>query len=258
MKMFGFLSNLFPKTSSLTTKKTPSKITANLEILENRDCPTVSITPSLKLFEGQSKTFTISVDSKGTFPAYVDISTYNESAVAGSDYNTLSTRVYFARGQQAKQYTIIARQDSIVENDENFYIKIDRVSSGQTIDPLIKKCFVTISDLTNSQLVNVNKTGTIPADIQLSFKSTQTNGSIESVDRNLHFPSVGITNQQIAIRGWSQISSTVNVFVTIKNSGIQETYVFRVAKTTTFNVSINFDTSWNKFIPKVNGTNFLR
>lgn len=208
-----------------------------VESLEQRDCPAISIVSSTICNEGGTAQLFVKLDR----PAYGTISfsysTVNSTAVSGQDYVGASRTVRFQPNSTYMYIPIKTLTDTLVEGDENFYVKI----SGAFVSSAESTCSVTIKDLTGKQPIGISKYGTIPADIQISYRAMQSDGKLKSFNQNLHLSSTQSSGSVIADQ-WSNIVGNINITVTIKNGGEPSYFSFSLSKKTNYFVKITTDT----------------
>lgn len=97
--------------------------------------PTVSI-GDLSMSEGNSgrsdAIFKVKLSSPATTTVTVQFSTANDSAVAGSDYDSTSGTLIFAAGESEKSITVKIIGDTQVEPNETFFVNLSN-ATGATI-----------------------------------------------------------------------------------------------------------------------------
>lgn len=86
--------------------------------------PKVSIIGDVRAREGESISFTIKLDKAATSTVIVHYSTADGAAIAGADYESASQNIEIAAGQTEKTIFVLAKLDSEVESEENFYVKL--------------------------------------------------------------------------------------------------------------------------------------
>jgi hypothetical protein len=82
----------------------------------------------------RNATFTVSLSSAATGPVSVNYATANDTAVAGSDYNTASGTVSFATGEQSKTVNVAVRGDGTDEGNERFFVRLTNPTGGTIAD----------------------------------------------------------------------------------------------------------------------------
>jgi serralysin len=78
--------------------------------------------------EGDNVTLTLSLSSAPALPWTVVVSTVNGSATAGSDYTSFSETVSFGYGVTTKTVSIGSLEDSLAEDNETFWVRLDNSS----------------------------------------------------------------------------------------------------------------------------------
>ena len=104
--------------------------------------PSVAVNDVAVSENAGSATFTITRSGDLSKASSVNYSTANNTAIAGSDYNTISGVANFAAGEAAKNVTVQINNDTTVESNETFMIKL----SGGTN--------VTVADDTGTATIN--------------------------------------------------------------------------------------------------------
>lgn len=78
-------------------------------------------------------TFTISLDRASNQTTTVRVYTQNGTALSGSDYTSINQTVTFAAGETTKQVTVSILNDTAVESNENFFVKLTSATGGASI-----------------------------------------------------------------------------------------------------------------------------
>ncbi len=116
---FGYLAQLAHTPSSPNPDPTPVP-------------PTLSIA-DLSVNEGAgAATFTVNLSKASTQKITVDYGTVDNTALAGQDYNTANGTLTFAAGQTSQTLTVNIKEDTLVEGNEFFTVKLNR-ATGATI-----------------------------------------------------------------------------------------------------------------------------
>jgi len=89
-------------------------------------------------------TLTLSLSSAPALPWTVVVSTVNGSATAGSDYTSFSETVSFGYGVTTKTVSIGSLEDSLAEDNETFWVRLDNASVSSV--NITDNATVTITD----------------------------------------------------------------------------------------------------------------
>ena len=112
-----------------------SRAVGTVTIIDNNPMPTVSVTDA-SVPEGNSGlvacTFTVSLSATSYQPVTLNYSTADGTAIAGSDYQSVTGSLTFAPGQTSKQVTIWVIGDTVVEPNQTFTLNLSNVS-GATV-----------------------------------------------------------------------------------------------------------------------------
>ena len=140
------------------------KGTANADIAEN-DAVTVSVSGDERVTEGESATYTISLDSAAPTQAItVDYTTIDKTAFAGTDYTAASGSVTIPAGQTSATTTVATTDNENDEANRYFEFRMSNPQGGGGLTPL----------LSTTQFVNttiVDNDG-LPSSIVLSVDKT--------------------------------------------------------------------------------------
>ena len=79
-------------------------------------------------------TFTLTLSGRPILPVYVNYTTQDITATAGSDYTAASGQVFFNPGQTTKTVTVPISGDLIAEPDETFNLVLSTTTRGCTIE----------------------------------------------------------------------------------------------------------------------------
>ena len=115
----------------------PGKGTANADIAEN-DAVTVSVSGDERVTEGDSATYTISLDSAAsTQPITVDYITTDKTAVAGTDYTGASGTVTIPAGQTSATVTVATTENTDDEANSYFEFRMSNPQGGGGPTPMM-------------------------------------------------------------------------------------------------------------------------
>lgn len=99
--------------------------------------PTLSIN-DVTLAEGNSGTtsftFTVTLSAASSLPVTVAYATANDTATAGSDYQTASGTMTFLSGETQKTITVLVNGDTVNEPDEDFFVNLSNPSNVSILD----------------------------------------------------------------------------------------------------------------------------
>jgi serralysin len=87
----------------------------------------------VKITEGNNAIFTVNLSQTSSHPITVNYTTVNNTAIAGSDYNSNSGTLTFATGETSKTITVQLLDDLISEPTENFYVNLSNVTGNAII-----------------------------------------------------------------------------------------------------------------------------
>ncbi len=109
-------------------KLVPSTTPAVTSVTDTVDTTTVSITGSSSVTEGQTASYTVSLNH----PAQTEVTlkiVYSGTAADGSDFTGVYT-VKIPAGASSAQFNVATLDDKITEGTENFVVKIDSATGG--------------------------------------------------------------------------------------------------------------------------------
>ncbi|WP_236169882.1 beta strand repeat-containing protein, partial [Pseudomonas atacamensis] len=109
-------------------KLVSSTTPAVTSVTETIDTTTVSITGSSSVTEGQTASYTVSLNH----PAQTEVTlkiVYSGTAADGSDFTGVYT-VKIPAGASSAQFNVVTLDDKITEGTENFVVKIDSATGG--------------------------------------------------------------------------------------------------------------------------------
>jgi hypothetical protein len=157
-------------------------------INDDDDAPSISINDVTNT-EGNSGTkdteFTVLLSSQSGKTVTVNYATANNTAIAGSDYKSVSaTPLTFDPGQTSKQVTVQVTGDTIDEENESYYVNLANASNATIADP---QGVGTITDDDDAPTISINdvavdegNSGTTDADFTVSLSSAS--GKTAAVD----------------------------------------------------------------------------
>ena len=173
------------------------KGTATADIAEN-DAVTVSISGDERVNEGDSATYTISLDSAAsTQPVTVDYTTTDKTALAGTDYTAAGGTVTIAAGQTSATVTVDTTDNEDDEANRYYEFRMSNPQGGGGPTPL----------LSTTQFVNttiVDDDGD-PSSVLLSVDKT----SFEESD------DAGTVNVTATLEGGGTLDEDATVVVTL-------------------------------------------
>ena len=122
----------------VASRHRPAPNRFSVETLEVRCVPAavLSVVGAI-VVEGNSGTqnalVTVNLSGPHSNGVSVNYSTADGAATAGSDYNTVSGRLTFAKGETSKTISIPVRGDRVVEPDEDFRVQLSNPTKGTRI-----------------------------------------------------------------------------------------------------------------------------
>jgi hypothetical protein len=115
-------------------------------------------------------TFTLTLSGRPILPVYVNYTTQDITATAGSDYTAASGQVFFNPGQTTKTVTVPISGDLIAEPDETFNLVLSTTTRGCTIEtPTVTGTIVNDEADTPGYQVTVVYVGAFTAAQQAAF-----------------------------------------------------------------------------------------
>jgi hypothetical protein len=119
---------LFDSRRTARPRRRPSARALALEPLNDRVVPASLSVSDVSIFEGdfgtQSAMVTVRLSGPVNPPVYVNYSTANGTALAGSDYTATSGRLTFLKGQTIKTIVVPVVGDLASEPDETFFVNL--------------------------------------------------------------------------------------------------------------------------------------
>jgi glucose/arabinose dehydrogenase len=108
--------------------------------------PVIGLNQNNFLVDENNNTIDITLQRTGntTGTSSVEYSTYDDTAIAGRDYTTVTGTVTFAPGETSKTLSIPILNDALVETDEAFKLTIDRAEGAELGTP--RTATITILD----------------------------------------------------------------------------------------------------------------
>jgi len=148
--------------------------------------------------EGNSGTtqanFQVTLSNPRSTPITVSYNTTNQTAIAGSDYTPISGVLTFNPQQTVKTLSVSVKGDSLVENNETFFLNLNSSSGGAILGPR-KTATGTILDNDNLIGSNVNN--------RVSVTTTALQANSGS-----HYPSLSENGRYVAF--WSEATNLVS------------------------------------------------
>jgi hypothetical protein len=130
-----------------TARRRPAPRRLEVEALDPRIVPASLMVSDATLIEGNAGTHyavaRVSLDVPSAHAVTVHYQTADRTAVAGSDYQAVSGKLSFARGETSKSILVPVIGDRLAEPDEAFVVKISGARGAKIADC---KGFVTILD----------------------------------------------------------------------------------------------------------------
>ncbi|HUE72289.1 MAG TPA: Calx-beta domain-containing protein [Pirellulaceae bacterium] len=126
-------------------------------ILNDDPVPTLAINDRSAL-EGNSGTtnlvFTVSLSAVSGQPVTVNFLTANDTATAGSDYQTASGTLTIPAGQSSGTITVLVNGDRLAELDETFFVNLSAPTNAVIADPQDAQGMGTVLD--NEPRISIN------------------------------------------------------------------------------------------------------
>jgi hypothetical protein len=121
-----------------TARRRPAPRRLEVEALDRRIVPASLMVSDATLVEGNAGTHyavvRVSLDVPSAHAVTVNYNTANRTAVAGSDYQAVSVRLSFARGETSKFVLVPVIGDRLAEPDEAFVVKLGGANGAKIAD----------------------------------------------------------------------------------------------------------------------------
>ncbi|VEF06594.1 von Willebrand factor A [Pseudomonas fluorescens] len=220
----------------------PSTTPAVTSVTDTVDTTTVSITGSSSVTEGQTASYTVSLNH----PAQTEVTlkiVYSGTAADGSDFTGVYT-VKIPAGASSAQFNVATLDDKITEGTENFVVKIDSATGGNFENLAVSGTngSVSTSIIDNDappvlDLDANNSSGATGADYKVTFTENTPGAGVSIADTDLKITdpdstmltgaTVVLTNRQDgdalnlgnSVNGISIIPNSTNGTVTLTLSG---------------------------------------
>ncbi|HAD58416.1 MAG TPA: hypothetical protein DCG12_04165, partial [Planctomycetaceae bacterium] len=168
----GDTANVFGQSDQFTFQSSPLQLTLPATP------PAISVSDASAVTEGQQAAFTVSLDKASTDTVTVQVSTANDTAVSGSDYDALTDTLTFLPGEIQKVVNVFTRQESDLEDTETFFLNASSpanatIDDAQGIGTINDDDTVT-PDLTINNPAAVVEGSTIEFTVSLAEAATQT------------------------------------------------------------------------------------
>ncbi len=137
--LIDFLKPGRSRTATQPARRGAARRRPSVETLESRDVPaaTFSIGGGGAVLEGNAGTqnalVTVRLSEPHPNSVTVNYSTADGTATAGSDYNAVSGKLTFAKGETSKTILVPVRGDRVVEPDESFRVQLSNPTKGTSI-----------------------------------------------------------------------------------------------------------------------------
>ncbi len=119
-------------------RRRPAVCRLAIEALEDRSVPASLSVTDVTVIEGpagvQNAAVTVRLSAPSTKTVTVNYNTANGTALAGSDYNAVSGKLTFARGETSKSIPVTVIGDRIAEPDETFFVKLSGARNAKIVD----------------------------------------------------------------------------------------------------------------------------
>ena len=127
-----------PTGTARRVRRRPVPCRLAVEALEDRSVPASLSVSDVMLLEGndgtQNAAVTVSLSAPSNRTVTVNYGTANGTATAGSDYNAVSGKLTFARGETSKTILIPVRGDRLAEPDETFFVNLSGAKKRRIAD----------------------------------------------------------------------------------------------------------------------------
>jgi hypothetical protein len=127
-----------PMARGKETRRRPAACRLAVEALEDRCVPASLSIHDATVLEGLSGTknaaVVVSLSAPSTKPVTVNYSTLNGTARAGSDYDAVSGKLTFAKGETSKTILVPVYGDRLAENSEWFNVSLDGAKGATVAD----------------------------------------------------------------------------------------------------------------------------
>ncbi|WP_223630743.1 LapA family giant adhesin [Pseudomonas atacamensis] len=171
-------------------KLVPSTTPAVTSVTDTVDTTTVSITGSSSVTEGQTASYTVSLNH----PAQTEVTlkiVYSGTAADGSDFTGVYT-VKIPAGASSAQFNVATLDDKITEGTENFVVKIDSATGGNFENLAVSSTngSVSTSIIDNDappvlDLDANNSSGATGADYKVTFTENTPGAGVSIADTDL-------------------------------------------------------------------------
>ncbi|WP_460065919.1 LapA family giant adhesin [Pseudomonas sp. H1_G08] len=171
-------------------KLVPSTTPAVTSVTDTVDTTTVSITGSSSVTEGQTASYTVSLNH----PAQTEVTlkiVYSGTAADGSDFTGVYT-VKIPAGASSAQFNVATLDDKITEGTENFVVKIDSATGGNfenlAVSSTNDSVSTSIIDNDAPPVLNLdanNSSGATGADYKVTFTENTPGAGVSIADTDI-------------------------------------------------------------------------
>ena len=142
--------------------------TSVLTIIDNdlANAPKISINNPATVIEGMdaNSVFTVNLSASSPYPVTVNYTTTNQTAIAGSDYNTVTGTLTFAANQTTKTISVPLLNDNLNEPEETFILTLSNpinatLSNSQAVTTISDTLTANITTTLSAQVENLTLTG---------------------------------------------------------------------------------------------------
>ncbi|MDD1413538.1 putative Ig domain-containing protein [Dolichospermum sp. ST_con] len=142
--------------------------TSVLTVIDNylANAPKISINNPATVIEGMdaNSVFTVNLSASSPYPVTVNYTTTNQTAIAGSDYKTVTGTLTFAANQTTKTISVPLLNDNLNEPDETFILTLSNpinatLSNSQAVTTISDTLTANITTTLSAQVENLTLTG---------------------------------------------------------------------------------------------------
>ncbi|MDD3082975.1 MAG: Calx-beta domain-containing protein, partial [Desulfobacterales bacterium] len=219
-----------------------SEATATAQISDTIDTTTMNLSGPEYVAEGESATYTVSVDNAPQTDMTVDV-TYSYISASTNDVVTNTTQVVLEAGQTSAQFAVDAVDDMIHEGIETFNVSISNPQGGNFENLVLENANVAtnIADSDAPPFFSINDVTVDEGDGTITFTVTKAGATAlaSSVDYTVNPNTAGTPGDYAA--GTSALSGTLNFAAGVTTQtitlNITDDYVYEPTETFYVNLS---------------------
>jgi Ca2+-binding RTX toxin-like protein len=142
--------------------------TAILTVVDNdlANAPKITINNPATVIEGidTNSVFNVNLSASSPYPVTVNYTTTNQTAIAGSDYNTVTGTLTFAANQTTKTISVPLLNNNLNEPDETFVLTLSNpinatLSNSQAVTTISDTLTANMTITLSAQVENLTLTG---------------------------------------------------------------------------------------------------